>query len=345
MQIKTLALLLFCHPFLSCQNGPQMVLEANLAQPSNNIQNNQNAKAVANSWIIKSADGGKNWQDISTGLPETLDFRNIVASGNELYVLSSEGLYHRNTAVENATWEKEYFMDELIYNIYPGKNGLYASSDQGHVFQKINGSDVWLQIFKTMEFTIANSILELDGGTILIGGHMGLFKSTDGGKTWQHPVSDTHIANLVSSNGVLVCTGKDGVMRSTDGGEHWSMIITQELANLQTAVIDGRFTFFGQPAGPYRTMKANSEFVWQISDPEARNWASMEGAGLPDNSVVSDLLQVGKTIYCGMQTGIYRSDDDGKTWSLMYPYSGVLQFDLTSSNNVIYAIKANKGGC
>ncbi len=118
-------------------------------------------------WIWKSTDKGKTWKKITNGLPEMVDIGRIVvdptnpkivlaATGNGLYRSEDEGL----------SWAKsgEGLPNNLprdLVSQYDAKSGRYTL------------------------FLVEHTIYEADGnGSTTVRG--GIFKSTNGGKTWEN---------------------------------------------------------------------------------------------------------------------------------------------------------------
>ena len=76
---------------------------------------------------------------------------------------------------------------------------------------------------------------------------------------------------------------------------------------------------------------------------DGKTWQAID-AGLPANLNIASIVQVGDYFFCGHPTGIFRSQDKGKTWKLLLPSINGKVFNLFVSGNVIYAIPRN-GGC
>ena len=81
-----------------------------------------------------------------------------------------------------------------------------------------------------------------------------VFKSTDGGQTWQDiseglPELKSDLKsvgwpkqnNVVTSGGVLIATGQKGIKRSTDNGEHWEWVISEGGVGIAIERINGGF--------------------------------------------------------------------------------------------------------
>jgi hypothetical protein len=156
----------------------------------------------------------------------------------------------------------------------------------------------------------------------------GVYKTTDGGKTWQHVgLSGTHhisrvIIHPADNNTVWVAavgplysnSAERGVFKTTDGGKTWSKTL---YINDSTGVID----LVINPANPNQLFASS----WEK---DRKAWNFKEG---------------------GEGSAIYKSDDGGKTWSKSvtgFPQGknvGRIGLDISAAKpNVVYAILDNQ---
>jgi len=186
-----------------------------------------------------------------------------------------------------------------------------------------------------------------------------VFKSTDGGQTWQgiieapseieRPATEN---NTVKSAGVIIATGQKGIRRSTDNGEHWQWVISEGGRGIAIESMNGGFAAISYDTG------TKSRRI-HISLDSGKTWQAID-EGLPASPFISSIKQLGNYLICGHPDGIFRSSDMGKTWNRVHP--GVdkneFQFSATSnhfssepkkvfkiyvSGNVLYAVAVNAG--
>ena len=194
MKIFSLAfLLLFLYPFVFPITDSQQ-------------KPNKNKPGVANI-VFKSTDGGQTWQDISKGLPENLREDGIrgdsfFANDKGLFLRVGNGLYHSTPNATAPFWTKEIFDDEHS-SIAPGKSGIIY---WGVNLKKTNGTSVWSPIFENFQEPRIRSTFETAGGAIFIGTNIGIFKTANDGKTWEHVYAGGLVGNLAESNGILLAT-------------------------------------------------------------------------------------------------------------------------------------------
>jgi len=144
------------------------------------------------------------------------------------------------------------------------------------------------------------------------------------------------VMKLVESNGILLATSQRGIIRSADGGENWEAVISEGGVGIAVESIQGGFA-----AITFNT-KSNTRRVRTSCD-GGKTWQPID-AGLPAQSSISSIIQVGENFFCGHPNGIFRSSDKGKTWKMMLPSVKDKVFNLFVSGKIIYAVPRS-GGC
>ncbi|GHB62229.1 sialidase family protein [Persicitalea jodogahamensis] len=154
----------------------------------------------------------------------------------------------------------------------------------------------------------------------------GIFNSIGSAKT----------GRLAEADGVLLATNQKGIIRSTDAGETWDLVISEGGVGITVERIKGGFA-----AITYNTESETRRV--RTSYDGGKTWQPID-AGLPASLSIASIVQVGEDLFCGHPTGIFRSSDQGKTWQLIFPAIEDKVFNLSVSDNVIYAIPRS-GGC
>lgn len=289
-------------------------------------------------------------------MPEGSFISCIFATGDEIVLGAEDGLYRSSAAAVVPVWEKDFFCNERITSISPGRNGSYFSSYGSGIFQEMPGTGIWIPLHNNLKDKTIRTVLETPDGTLLVGCDSGIFKSADGGKTWKQVYNGGMVVNIVTSGNVLIGGGHRGVLRSTDGGEHWESVLNENIMAKNTGLIQDRFvTIFGTE-DPTKISPEGITNRLRVSPDGGKTWQRMEQVQLPVEGMydmderlsqtrdIYDIVQVGEYLFCSFDTGIYRSADQGKTWELVFASTEkrVLS-NMTVSGNVIYAVMG--GGC
>ncbi len=225
----------------------------------------------------------------------------------------------------------------------PGTNTFYFGAVGGGVWKTTDTGLSWVPIFDKEPIASigALAVAPSDPNVIYAGtgepalrGDItygdGMYKSTDGGKTWTHiGLTDTrHIASVIvdphNPNLVLVAAighafgpnKERGVFRSTDGGKTWTKVLYK---NENTGAVDLVF----DPKNPHIVYAA----LYQV---RRRPWTFTSG---------------------GPGSGIYKSTDEGLTWEHLTGHGlpkgvlGKIGLAVAANGERVYAlIEAKKGG-
>jgi photosystem II stability/assembly factor-like uncharacterized protein len=175
----------------------------------------------------------------------------------------------------------------------------------------------------------------------------GIYKSTDGGETWQHMGLDLtgHIGRVVidpnNPNIVFACAlgqtyrpqHERGIFRTTDGGKTWEQVLFVNedtgCSEISMDAHDPQTLFAGMWQVAIHTWDLHSGGVGSgvyVSHDGGSTWRKLSGRGLPpaDKVIGKTAVQVAPSdpsrVYALIQEEtprFYRSDDRGATWKLV----------------------------
>jgi photosystem II stability/assembly factor-like uncharacterized protein len=262
--------------------------------------------------LYKSTDGGDNWTKI--GLDSTEHIAKVVidpSNSNIVYVAAPgplwsdskhRGLYKSTDA--GKTWEKV----------------LYINEKAGCADVSVDPRQPNIVYATTWEFRRLPYLFNSGGPG------SGIYKSTDGGKTWKElskglppkPFGRTALALAPSAPENLIAiveSAKTGLYISSDGGENWkqqssTLNVVSRPFYFSTLVIDPQdpkrvyrpaYSFSYSSDGGYSFADATDEGGWVHSDHHAL-WIN------PSNT---------SHMFLGTDGGVYMSMDKGNNWIFM----------------------------
>ena len=278
---------------------------------------------------------------------------NAFAAGGPLPQSALQGLHWRLVGPFRGGWAT------MAAGVPQDPNTFYIGTAGGGVWKTVDAGRTWRPVGNELPPSIgaiavapsAPDTLYVGTGQVAprydVGGGQGVFKSTDGGATWQSLglAATRHIGRiwidprnpevvLVAALGHLYGPNRQrGIYRSSDGGKTWKHVL---FINDQTGVVD----LAADPTNPNVLFAA----AWQMRDwpwldyfephggpgsgiyrsmDGGKTWTRLEGGGWPTGPLGRIGLAVthtaqGTRIYAAVdsvkQGGIWRSDDGGNHW-------------------------------
>ena len=170
-----------------------------------------------------------------------------------------------------------------------------------------------------------------------------LFRSKDGGKTWEI-VADLHGKSLramsiaAADSKVLVVGALDGIYRSRDSGETWERISPEnhaEIRNIESIAID--------PVNPDVIYAGTWHLPWKTED-GGKSWHNIKKGVIDDSDVFSITINPAQSadMFISACSGIYHSETAGELFRKIQgiPYSArrtrMLRMD-PSDPHTVYA--------
>jgi len=256
------------------------------------------------------------------------------------------------TAPSSATPGIRY-LDAVDQNVVwvVGYDGLSANSAYNWYSKTTNGGTSWTGgdiLPDTNSFVLAN-LEGIDGNTAWVSAYTksvqaqgGIFRTTNGGSTWQNMTASgmytntASFCNIVSfltpSVGITMGDPVNGgfeIWRTTNGGASWSPIAS---ANIPTP-LSGEFgivnlyyklgtsnLWFGTNAGRmYRTVDAGQ--TWSVANVSTSSHTLLELAfSTPSTGITY--------VWNGSTIDVYNTNDGGATWNMITPTGNIGYADI-----------------
>jgi photosystem II stability/assembly factor-like uncharacterized protein len=239
--------------------------------------------------------------------------------------------------------------------------GMIAAQDAG-LFESMDHGKTWNQSKDISDFGVrALAAAPSEPYRFVAGTQRGVWLSLNSGKTWSR-ISDPQNLEMQGITAVAIDTKNPDIIyagtshlpwRTMDGGKTWDSI--------HNGMIDDSdvFSIHVDPQSPARVFASACSGIYS-SDDRGDLWHKL--MGIPNTSRRTHVVRfepgtccgdpnLPGAVYAGTTTGLFRSLNDGKTWStLTNTQVNSLAFDPTQENNVYLALehegvaKSHNGG-
>ena len=284
---------------------------------------------------------------------------------NILYVATDEAVYKSRDTGQ--TWQRfegaltrtrviSLAIDpELPANVFAGTNGdgTYKSPDGGRSWHQFNKG-----LQRGTISAIVNQVVfhPHDSQTLFAATTVGVFKSTDGARTWEGRMSGMTEVNFVVSLAIdpqepkIIYAGTTGgVYRTKTGAESW-VKVTEGMVAFDAKMASMAMGVNSLAIDPTRrnTVYAGTTQGLFKSTNRGNNWKKV-GKALGDGYVSAIQLDPSNTntIYLATSEGVKKSTDGGKSWDLKsggLEATSIRSIQLSASTpNTVYA-GTNGGG-
>lgn len=139
---------------------------------------------------------------------------------------------------------------------------------------------------------------------------IGLFKSTDSGQTWTVSLGNLNVVAIEAGpNAVYAGTDGHGLFKSTDGGQKWTSVSKGLPLEVYAVALDPRAPgrlWAGTSRGPF--LSTNGGATWTS---RSKGFSRLATATLS-----FEFDPAGLWIYAGTSGSVWRSSDQGMTWTI-----------------------------
>lgn len=297
------------------------------------------ASETAETGLFKSDDFGKGWQTQSHGLPADIMVKYVSQLEGQVLLGTSAGYYLSET---DGSWRLLAAVPfKTISALYATREAVYAVTVQDQLLKFHSGDTDWTEVSAALPAKGFDCVLK-QGNVLLVGGAQGIFRSADEGKTWTRVTGDGmgHFSSMTEKDGVVFSSSNRGILRSSDGGQHWDWAL-DHCGTRKVRVVDGQLVALTEPFGV--KVSADGGQTWEERSLE-----------LPGKNMIFSLVKVGSYWVCSLESGIFRSEDQGKHWSMINTLNAFFPFremndkpvvDLQATDNgILYGLQGG-GGC
>ena len=224
--------------------------------------------------------------------------------------------------------------------------GVLNSPRPAGIYRSVDAGLAWTNTTPDLPPNISITSLTFDPRNARIayasdGGAGLIFRSQDGGATWEEVAGFRGLLSANSAVGVLYAnvennrtaiyagTRFDGVFRSEDGGATWQQLdggLVGEARRIRSLAIFGDALYAGSHNGLYRLPSG------------AANWEAVPGS--PTDSIIFSLLADGDEFYAGSGSALYASND-GDSWTRVANLPTSVYYDMTATGRLLVVASEN----
>jgi len=189
--------------------------------------------------IFKSIDGGASWHALGLSSLTVLDVAIDPAMPNVVYAATTNGLFKSSDSGASWSISANGLTTSLIRTVAVDPTNptcVYVGANHGQVFKSANRGADWTRLTDIpSDGQVWLTIHPYSPGIIYAGLGPFVFKSTDGGVTWNGLLLKSNVdffkvaidpitPDTIYAGGV---NGNGGVFRSIDAGTHWTDVTTR----------------------------------------------------------------------------------------------------------------------
>lgn len=293
--------------------------------------------------LLRSTDGGRHWLRIypaGPGAPggevAAVTKRVVVGAGTDSYGGGPSQVVR--TTDGGRTWVGSRLLPGGAAQLLAGAGSIWAvgtaqsdtSSPVELVYRSRDAGRTWTKVSTPRRIGIAWLDVATSGGSLFLSTlHGALYRSDDGGRSWQTvrkrgPMLGT-VQMLSSEQGFALVGGGDGAYptfeRTADGGKTWQPVRTGSLSVRGVSVLDARHWWLwgwsgceavvlpAKGAGLLKKTGCNHALLLRTADAGLHWTATRMPSTLESYSFVTPRLG-----FAPSQGGILRTSDGGRTW-------------------------------
>ncbi|MAF11183.1 hypothetical protein CMK11_12095, partial [Candidatus Poribacteria bacterium] len=176
-----------------------------------------------NTMILRSRDDGDSWQQLGPAIPGGPP-RGIASVDGALYVAAAERVYVRDEEARVWRPVRPDVFDEPVTALVSDGATLYAGTVGGGVFRLDRGTRHWASMASSPLGAAVTRLAARDGAAYAATDVGVFLAEADGQTPRNLPmarVGEPPTALVVAGGGALLASGANGVWRSLDGGRSW----------------------------------------------------------------------------------------------------------------------------
>jgi len=333
--------------------------------------------AATNQGVYKSVNAGELWKPMTSGLSDLSISALLIApeDHSKIYAGTTTGNVFQSLDAGQTWTGLGRAGDRRIRSLAATPRAIYAGTEAG-LWRSRDGGANWEVVCVFQKFFIIFAAVSADGDLFVGGGQpQAVQLSHDEGQTWTRLVTAPPATAITfGQDGSVYLAGPSGVVGSVDLGENWKFVIALPIRNgyvyaLQISnsgrlylsalqglyesqdhqtwlVPDGARDLLGvttivMSAASGRLYAGARDFGVFTKIESSTEWTAVNrGIELAVTNDVAVAPFNPSTVYAATQTGFFKSDDKGETWSKNDPKLATAVAVNPFAPNVVYAAQS-----
>ena len=271
-----------------------------------------------------SANQGSSWTETLTGAPSGLSLQSLFAGTSYVFTGTWGAGIYRKPLDNSAAWStcNSGLSFHTVMDIDVKDDTILAGNEFAFVWKSVDETQTWTRRTDYTASATGHEIVRTGNDIFVAAGR--IYRSTDEGQNWQDKTSNlsqVDVHNLVALKNKLYTHKDNEVYVSANGGNSWEKKTVGLSGSIRTIFADGEDVYIGCYDGLFRLKRGQES--WEKID-----------MGLASQSI-GLMAKMGSILLAAEQyTGIFKSADDGKTWTNINNNSVLC---MAVRNNEIYA--------
>lgn len=310
--------------------------------------------------IYKSSDFGTTWMSVNYGMPNNYPY-SFTSYGSKLYAATKGGVFESDDSGENWMPFNTGFSDANSDHVIAIGETILATPWRGGIYKYYGQSVDWLPVIEGMGATEIQGLI-YSGESIIAATTNGVFISENLGENWQQMNNGLENLNThcVAVDGTNLFVGtEEGAFISFDNGLNWSPTFTAITGSIANLLFNEAFVYVSSESGIFRSSDDGANWI-QVSDIIPNSlisngttlFAGMFGGGVKissdngdtwnnsstglANSYIYCLLPIGSAVLAGTNGGVFRSYNNGESWTLVSANNATSR-SLSAADGFVYS--------
>jgi hypothetical protein len=292
--------------------------------------------------IFRLLDNGTNWTTEITGLPAggARLIRSLMIKESEIYAATNVGLFKSNNT-GTISWVSSggNMSNQIFHHMLLKGNDIFSGVSSKGVFTSNDNSSTWTSANFGLSGLSTRKLAHGIGNEIIAATYEGMiYSSTDNGLNWTSGSISAEAGPCLSGTSLFVGTQGD-LYRSTDNGGTWEI-----LPQFYETTWGPSYTFLSKGDTIFAGAAAELGAYYSIDNGNTWNgttgiWNLNPNGGYP---TVLSLTANGSKMYAGTMNGVFKSTDNGISWTSCNPAMANIPITSVVDNGTyIFAGTAN----